>query len=215
MSAPEKAALTEAIVASGLEARFGARTIFSGIDVNVVPGRISGVVGPSGSGKTTLLRIVAGLAKPTAGQVDRPALQPAGGIGMLAQNPRQVCNPRWTLRRLVAEPATIGRRSCDVESIAERVGLEVSLLDRFPGQVSDGQLQRVCLGRLLVQAPRFVFCDEPTSMLDPVSARAVVAILQCLVDDGAGMMLVSHNRRLVERRCAEIVELGGSRVSGR
>ncbi|WP_235722835.1 ABC transporter ATP-binding protein [Gordonia tangerina] len=209
MSVSGQVAAPGPMVGTGLEARFGRRTVFSGVDIVVEPGVPTGVLGPSGSGKTTLLRIVAGLTEPSAGRVDRPQL-PAGRIGMLAQNPRQVSNPRWTLRRILAEPAAIGRRPCDIEATADRVGLDTALLDRFPAQVSDGQLQRACLGRLLVQAPSFVLCDEPTSMLDPVSARAVVAILQHLVEDGAGLMLVSHNRRLVERRCGRIVELGAS-----
>ncbi|MEE3850012.1 ATP-binding cassette domain-containing protein [Gordonia sp. LSe1-13] len=197
------------ITGTGLSAQFGERVVFSGVDVVVEPGSITGVLGPSGSGKTTLLRVLAGLATPSAGTLVRPELR-AGAIGLLAQIPRQVTNPRWTLRRIIAEPSAIRRRPCDTEAIAARVGLAPDLLDRFPSQVSDGQLQRACSGRLLVQQPRFVFCDEPTSMLDPVSARAVVEILQRLVDDGVGMMLVSHNRRLVGARSDRIVALGAS-----
>lgn len=194
------------VVGRGLEVRYGDTVVFTGVDVTVAPGSMTGVLGPSGSGKTTLLRVLAGLTEPSGGIVERPTLAP-GAMGMLAQVPRTVANPRWPLRRIIAEPAAIGRRRCEVEPVAERVGLDVALLDRFPAQVSDGQLQRACLGRLLVQAPRFVFCDEPTSMLDPVSARMVVEVLQRLVDDGTAMLLVSHNRPLIERRCDRVVEL--------
>ncbi|MCK8614828.1 ABC transporter ATP-binding protein [Gordonia sp. C13] len=200
--------MTTTLVGSGLTARFGDREVFTDLEVAVDAGSITGAVGRSGSGKTTLLRILAGLTEPAAGTVEQRGLEPRPGtIGLLAQHPRVVANPRWTLRRIVAEPAAIGRRDCDTEAIAARVGLDPALLDRFPSQVSDGQLQRACVGRLLVQAPKFVLCDEPTAMLDPISARAVIGLLQELVDDGAGMVLVSHQRRIIEARCDRVVDL--------
>jgi len=200
--------MTATLVGSGLTARFGGREVFADLAIGVDAGSVTGVVGHSGSGKTTLLRILAGLTEPAAGRVEQRGVERRPGtIGLLAQHPRGVANPRWTLRRVVAEPATIARRNCDVEAIAGRVGLDPALLDRFPSQVSDGQLQRACVGRLLVQAPRFVLCDEPTAMLDPISARAVIGLLQELVDDGAGMVLVSHQRRLVDARCRDVVDL--------
>ncbi|UKO92192.1 ATP-binding cassette domain-containing protein [Gordonia amicalis] len=200
--------MTATLLGHGLTARFGSREVFTGVDVSVDAGSVLGIVGRSGSGKTTLLRILAGLAEPTAGSVEQHGVEPRPGtIGLLAQHPRMVVNPRWTLRKIVAEPATIARRNCDVEVSAARVGLDPALLDRFPAEVSDGQLQRACVGRLLVQAPRFVLCDEPIAMLDPVSARAVIGLLQELVDDGAGLVLVSHQRGLVDARCRDVVDL--------
>ncbi|QMU21487.1 ABC transporter ATP-binding protein [Gordonia rubripertincta] len=200
--------MTATLAGRGLTARFGDREVFADLDIAVVTRSITGVVGRSGSGKTTLLRILARLTEPAAGAVEQRGGEPRPGtVGLLAQHPRVVANPRWTLRRIVAEPAAITRRLCEVEEIAARVGLDPALLDRFPSQVSDGQLQRACIGRLLVQAPRFVLCDEPTAMLDPIAARAVIGLLQELVDAGAGIVLVSHQRRLVDARCDRVVDL--------
>ena len=196
------------LVGTGLTARFGDAVVFDALDVGVAAGSVTGVVGRSGSGKTTLLRILAGLSAPAEGSVEwcgdrrRP-----GDVGLLAQHPRLVTNPRWTLRRIVAEPATIARRDCDVDRAARRVGLDAALLDRYPAQVSDGQLQRACLARLVVQQPRVVLCDEPTAMLDPVASRAVASLLDDLVAAGAGLLLVSHDRRLVESRSRDVVDL--------
>lgn len=159
-----------------------------GIDLTIRAGGILGLTGPSGTGKTTLLRTLAGLTEPLAGTIDRP-----GRVAVLAQHPRQVANPRWRVRRIIAEPAVIARRHADVREVADRVGLDRSLLDRFPGQISDGQLQRVCLARLLVHAPDWVLCDEPTAMLDPIAARTVARILADLAADGAGIVVASHN----------------------
>ncbi len=198
----------ELLVGTGLSAHFDDTVVFDGLDVAVGPGAVTGVVGRSGSGKTTLLRILAGLTAPAGGTVEwRGDRRRPGDVGLLAQHPRLVTNPRWTLRRIVAEPATIAGRTCDIESVATRVGLDSSLLDRYPAQVSDGQLQRACIGRLVVQGPRIVLCDEPTAMLDPMATRSVAALLDDLVADGAGLLLVSHDRRLVESRSRDVIDL--------
>ncbi|WP_425476157.1 ABC transporter ATP-binding protein [Gordonia oleivorans] len=184
--------------------------VLDDVSLTARSGRMTGVSGPSGAGKTTLLRALAGLVPLCAGAIDyvgQPNRRP-GEIGMLAQHPRLVANPRWTLRRIVAEPATIGGRDIDVAEVADEVGLDRELLDRFPAEVSDGQLQRACLGRLVVGSPSIVLCDEPTAMLDPVAARVVIEVLASIVDRGAAMVLVSHQRALIEARCADVLELG-------
>lgn len=197
-----------ALLGTGLTARFGGTVVFDELDVTVPAGSVTSVVGRSGSGKTTLLRILAGLVPAAAGRVEwRGDDRRPWDIGLLAQHPRLVTDPRWTLRRIVTEPAAIARRDCDAEPIAARVGLDAGLLDRYPSQVSDGQLQRACIGRLIVQAPRILLCDEPTAMLDPMAARAVMSLLDELVDDGAGLLLISHNRGLVTARADRVVDL--------
>ncbi|MGW5522097.1 ABC transporter ATP-binding protein [Gordonia sp. NPDC003950] len=196
--------------ASGIGVELAGVRVLDDVSLTARSGRMTGVSGPSGAGKTTLLRALAGLVPLCAGTIDhggQPNRRP-GEIGMLAQHPRLVANPRWTLRRIVAEPATIAGRDIDVSEVADEVGLDRELLDRFPAEVSDGQLQRACLGRLVVGSPSIVLCDEPTAMLDPVAARVVIEILASIVDRGAAMVLVSHQRALIEARCADVVELG-------
>lgn len=207
-------AIADRIVADAVTVRRHGRTVLESVDAEVVSGRVLGVVGPSGAGKTTLLRVLAGLIRPDAGTVRHGVLSvPApASVAVLAQTPRHACNPRWSLRSVIAEPARIAGRSADamdelVSTAAERVGLDLALLERFPSQVSDGQLQRALLARILVQAPAFVLADEPVAMLDPVSARSVLAVLDSLTESGTGLALVSHNTALVHRRAHQSVEL--------
>jgi len=200
--------------ARAIAVSFGGHLVLDDVSVSVAAGSIVGVTGPSGCGKTTLLRVMAGLHKPASGVVyyNGSVVAQPGSIAMLAQHPRLVCNPRWTLGRIICEPAVIADRSADIDAIADRVGLDGQLLDRYPGQVSDGQLQRACLGRILVQRPDFVLCDEPTAMLDPIATGDVVTLLRRLVSDGAGMVLVRHDSAVVDALSDTVVMLS---VDGR
>jgi ABC-type dipeptide/oligopeptide/nickel transport system ATPase subunit len=188
---------------------FNDSVVLQQVSVTITPGTTTGVTGPSGVGKTTLLGVLAGLVQPHSGTVtwDAQVRPLRGSIALLAQHPRLVCNPRWTLGAIVAEPAAIRREAIDVEAVCDRVGLDTALLRRFPAQVSDGQLQRACLARILVQQPLYILCDEPTSMLDPIATRDVMRLLTALAADGAGLAVVSHDRAVIDTLAPEHLEL--------
>ncbi|MGE2832905.1 ABC transporter ATP-binding protein [Mycobacterium sp. SMC-4] len=198
------------ISATGVVVTLGGRTVLDGVDLTAPAGAVTGVTGVSGSGKTTLLRVLAGLQKPDDGDISydgRPA-RPPGSVALLAQHPRLVCNPRWTLGQIIAEPAAIrGDQHVAVDETALRVGLEPELLDRYPGQVSDGQLQRACLGRVLTQRARFVLCDEPTAMLDPIATGSVASVLRDFAAAGSVVVLVSHDPALIATLADDSVAL--------
>lgn len=185
--------------ADGVSVAFGGTVVLDGVDLDAPAGTITGVTGCSGSGKTTLLRVLAGLQVPDRGTVryGGGTCAPRGSVALLAQHPRLVCNPRWTLRRIIAEPAAIRGAPDSTEALAARVGLDSALLQRYPGQVSDGQLQRACLGRVLGQAAGTVLCDEPTAMLDPIASAAVLGLLREIAAGGAVVIVVSHDPELI------------------
>lgn len=206
---------SQVLSARGVTVAFRGRTVLDDVSVDVRPGRILGLVGPSGAGKSTLAKVLSGRVEPSAGSVI------GGGpvrVAMIGQAPRDACDPRWTLRRTIGEPFRIaaggrlgreafGEREA-VDAAAESVLLDGELLGRRPDGVSDGQLQRAVIARALVQEARFLICDEPTSMLDPITAAGVVAVLRERAAAGAGVLFISHDHRLLDAVADEVMELG-------
>lgn len=185
-------------------------------------GEAVGLLGPSGCGKSTLARVAALLHRPYAGQV-LLAGEPARGwrhrapraqrtrVGVVFQQPRLAADPRLTLAALIAEPLRATGRKAEVPArtaeLAESVGLGGELLARRPHEVSDGQLQRACVARALVLAPRVLVCDEMTAMLDASTTAALVAVVEeYRARSGAALLAVGHDRTLLERWCDRTVE---------
>lgn len=178
--------------------------ILHDVSITLTPGRIVGLTGPSGSGKTTLARILAGLHIPDSGTVTcdgQPVItrrgHMSGAIGLLHQSPRAATNPRLTLGQIISEPLRSGTHHTVIE-LAQRVGLTADLLDRTPGQVSDGQLQRACLARALAARPAYLLCDEATAMLDPATTATLTHVLSTYANTGAGLLAISHDQALLD-----------------
>lgn len=191
-----------------------------GVSFELGAGDAVAIVGESGCGKTTLGRLMLKLVEPTDGDItfDGTALSDLAGEGLKAfrrqaqlvfQNPFDALNPRFTIYRAVAEPllnAGIDRAE-HLDRVAQafrRVHLPDldRYLDKYPHQLSGGQLQRVVLARALVLTPRFLVADEPVSMLD-VSVRAGILALMREVRDAMGLsaVYISHDLALVRYLC--------------
>jgi oligopeptide/dipeptide ABC transporter ATP-binding protein len=191
-----------------------------GVSFDVGSGDAVAIVGESGCGKTTLGRLMLKLVEPTAGSIafDGAALASLTGEGLrdfrrqaqlVFQNPFDALNPRFTIYRAVAEPLL--NAGIDKAEHMDRVAAafrRVHLpdldryLDKYPHQLSGGQLQRVVLARALVLTPRFLVADEPVSMLD-VSVRAGILALMREVRDAMGLsaIYISHDLALVRYLC--------------
>jgi oligopeptide/dipeptide ABC transporter ATP-binding protein len=192
-----------------------------GISFAIAAGEAVAVVGESGCGKSTLGRLLLKLLEPTGGTIafDGADLARLSGAPLAAfrraaqlvfQNPFDALNPRFTAYRAVAEPlvnAGIDPAEHDdrVAAAFRRVHLAdlERYLDKYPHQLSGGQLQRVVLARALVLEPRFLVADEPVSMLD-VSVRAGILILMREVRETMGLtaVYISHDLALVRYLCA-------------
>ncbi|HTR86377.1 MAG TPA: ABC transporter ATP-binding protein [Reyranella sp.] len=201
-----------------------------GVSFDIGAGDAVAIVGESGCGKTTLGRLMLKLAEPTGGSISFEGGELARLSGdklkvfrrqaqLVFQNPFDSLNPRFTIYRAVAEP--LRNAGVPTRQHAERVAdafRRVHLpdleryLDRYPHQLSGGQLQRVVLARALVLEPRFLVADEPVSMLD-VSVRAGILALMREVREAMGLtaVYISHDLALVRYLCERtiVMYLGG------
>lgn len=205
----------------------GARTVLSGLDLDLAPGSITGFMCPSGCGKSSLLNILAGLQRPTAGTVElfgerldyarpqRIAAIRRESVGVVAQNYGLIGDEdvfaNVTLPLLFERP----RRSRDErthrarEALA-RVGLDVTLGRRL-NRLSGGEQQRVAVARAIITGPRLVVADEPTAALDEETAEGITRLLRSLADDGVTVAVATHDPR-VAALCHEVHDFEGARL---
>jgi len=205
-----------AIQVRGLSKRYRRVTALSEVTITVPEGRISALIGPNGAGKTTLLRVLAGLARPTSGEVAalgrRPSQDAAflADIGFLAQE-----IPLY--RRFSAEDhirigAHLNRR-WDGASVRRRMESLGIPLDQRVGTLSGGQRAQLALSLTLAKRPRLLLLDEPVAALDPLARRQFLALLAEAVAGGdLTVLLSSHLLADLERVCDHLILLAASRV---
>lgn len=197
------------VSATGLSKRFGERVLFDGFDIAVRRGEIVAIVGPSGCGKTTIGNILLGLVRPDSGGIQRSPGIAATRFQKLYQDPPAAFAPHQTLRQSFGD---LLRLHClawaQAEASMRRFGLGQELLDRRPGEVSGGELQRFAILRALLLDPVFLFADEATSRLDPVTQKEVFAILiEAVRERGLGLLMVTHEAALAEKIASRILKL--------
>ena len=207
----------------------GGVAALQGLTLSVDDGEVCVVLGPSGSGKTTFMRVLAGLARPSAGSLV------VAGFDVLNASPRELGRYRrdvlgyadqhyWralegelTAEELVALPlglAGLPHRECAARAseLLERVGL-LDRADALPGELSGGEQQRIALGAALAHRPKLVIADEPTGDLDAESAREVLALfVELVAENGSAAVLVSHDPASTEV-ADRVVHIRDGRVS--
>ena len=168
-----------------------------------------GLIAPSGFGKTTFCKILAGYEDPDSGEVllDGKPLSAWKGycpVQMIWQHPELSVNPRWKMGEVLKEGDQVEKR------IIDGLGIELDWLNRYPSELSGGELQRFCIARALGQRTRFLLADEISTMLDLITQSQLWNfLLEEVKNREIGLLAVSHSEVLLERICTKIVRLNG------
>ena len=191
----------------------GGRTGIEGISFTIQRGEFYGIVGESGAGKSTLGKIIAGIEPQDSGTIQFLGKE----IQMVFQNPFSAVNPKMKIEKVIMEPWNIRKigsfkeRKKKVEEMLSMVGLESSLKNRYPLEVSGGQLQRVLLARSLMLEPDLLIADEMTASLDStVQKQMMELLLELRQKRSFACMLISHDLPLVYQMCerAMVIQKG-------
>jgi peptide/nickel transport system ATP-binding protein len=216
------------LVARDLGKTYGgkdAAPVVDGVSFSIERGETLGLVGESGSGKSTIARIVLGLLEPTSGSVTFDG-QPVTGVPQrqlqplrrrmqpVFQDPYAALNPRMRVEQIVTEPLVIHekhnraerRRRC--QELLRQVGLDDSVMSRYPHEFSGGQRQRINIARALALRPELLILDEPVSALDVSVGAQIVNLLRDLQRDfSLTYLFISHSIPLVRYLSTNIAVL--------
>ena len=185
----------------------GRKQVLDGLELTVAPGERVGLAGPSGRGKTTLCKLLAGYEKPDSGTVlvDGKPLREYRGIcpvQMIWQHPETAVDPLMKLGDTLKEGGPVE------EGLLEALHIQPAWLERYPTELSGGELQRFCIARALRPGVKYLLCDEVTAMLDLITQAQIWAfLLEQAEKRDLGLVIVSHNSALMEQLCTRVQSL--------
>ena len=184
--------------------------VLENCSISVEQGQHLALFAPSGYGKSTLAMLLSGYLQPTQGEIllDGKPLPKKGicPVQLIYQHPEKAINPRWRLRRVLEESGQLRREVLDA------FGIEQAWLDRFPRELSGGELQRFCVARALMSGADFLICDEISTMLDVFTqAQIWDVVLREARSRNMGIIAVTHNRNLANRIADQTYDLAQQR----
>ena len=196
-----------------------------GVSMRIDDGEFVFLVGPSGSGKSTIIKLITGEIAPSEGRLM------VNGYNMNTIRPKQVPGMRRTLgvifqdfrlieKKTVEENLTFVMRvvGASPREIKKRIPYVLQLVgldhkgDRLPSELSGGEQQRVAIARALVNNPSVIIADEPTSNLDPARSLEIMSLLEKINDMGTTILVVTHERELVNRFGKRVVAIESGRI---
>jgi len=209
----------EAVVVEGLVVRYGDVVAVDGVSFAAAAGRVTCVLGPNGAGKTSTVECLEGLRRPSAGRLevlghdpgtDRRALAPRVGV-MLQEGG---AHPAVRTLEAMRHAAALYPSALDPAALVERLGLS-GREKRTWRQLSGGEQRRLALGLALVGRPEVAFLDEPTAGVDPAGRQVIREVVRDLRDEGAAVVLTTHDLDEAERVADDVVVVDRGRVVAR
>ena len=201
------------------------KTVLNDVSLSLEQGKCLGIIGESGSGKSTLGRIITGIEKADSGVVEfegknihqKENKDAKNDISVVFQNYVSSVNPRFSVAQIIAEPLIISfqvnknkidKKKIDeeVEKLIKIVGLSEEFLERFPNELSGGQLQRVCIARAIVTKPKFILLDEAVSSLDVSTQVEILDLLQKLKKEyNLSYIFITHDLLTITYICDSVI----------
>ena len=201
------------------------KIVLNDVSLSLEQGKCLGIIGESGSGKSTLGRIITGIEKADSGVVEfegknihqKENRNVKNDVSIVFQNYISSVNPRFSVAQIIAEPliisSQVNRSKIDKNKIDEEmkklikiVGLSEEFLERFPHELSGGQLQRVCIARAIVTKPKFILLDEAVSSLDVSTQVEILDLLQKLKKEyNLSYIFITHDLLTITYICDSVI----------
>ena len=201
------------------------KIVLNDVSLSLEQGKCLGIIGESGSGKSTLGRIITGIEKADSGVVEfegknihqKENKDAKNDISVVFQNYVSSVNPRFSVAQIIAEPliissqvnkSKIDKKKIDdeVKKLIKIVGLSEEFLERFPNELSGGQLQRVCIARAIVTKPKFILLDEAVSSLDVSTQVEILDLLQKLKKEyNLSYIFITHDLLTITYICDSVI----------
>lgn len=185
----------------------GKKEILKDLSLSLNRGEIVGLMAPSGFGKSTLGKAMAGYLKVKRGKisVDGVDINDLSGflpVQMVHQAPEKNVNIRWKVEKILNEGWWVD------DDVKEKFGIEESFLKKFPTELSGGELQRICIARVLSSETKYLIADEVTTMLDSITQAQICHLLKHFAKEhNLGILFISHNEALIDALCDRKINL--------
>lgn len=180
--------------------------VLKDVNFSVESGEIVGLVAPSGYGKTTLAKILAGYEKPQSGKVTLEGYpcnkRDYNPVQLIFQHPEKAVNPLWKMSKIISESGEPSKE------LMAAMGIKEEWLNRWPTELSGGELQRFCVLRVLNEKTKFIIADEMTTMLDAITqAQIWNIVLNYAKENNVGIVVISHDKALIDKICDRVIQL--------
>lgn len=189
--------------------------VLKGVNFDILEGECLGIVGESGSGKSTLGKVLLGIEIPDSGSIvfseQLKKLPKHQAISVVFQDYNTSVNPRLTVHEIISEPILRSGLSADekrstIVRLLTEVGLSEAMINRYPHELSGGQLQRVCIARAIAPDPKFILFDEAVSSLDvSIQVQILDLLLELKRNRNLSYLFITHDIAVAAYMCDRLI----------